>query len=203
MFYDFSLSPHLKSIPGQQRNGCRCWVPSRHIWAVAFKKKPSSHLLPGYSEDGGAQRGEVIPEHEFAEGPVCLDDENEFPPVGNQSNWPNLRCLETRGRSRRTKISLCSEPCAPPPFLPPMYPCWTWVKSRQGVTSSSVRNPQLSDVWRRAERQQKRNVSFLPTNISEPISRLLRQDSHPSGPIIHIVRVFFYYYEIQTAHSNL
>lgn len=43
-------------------------------------------LFPGYSEDGGAQKGEVIPEHEFAEGPVCLDDENEFPPVGNQSN---------------------------------------------------------------------------------------------------------------------
>lgn len=43
-------------------------------------------LFPGYSEDGGAQKGEVIPEHEFAVGPVCLDDENEFPPVGNQSN---------------------------------------------------------------------------------------------------------------------
>ncbi|XP_075890727.1 WD repeat domain phosphoinositide-interacting protein 1-like [Nelusetta ayraudi] len=47
---------------------------------------PASATLMGYSEDGGAQRGEVIPEHEFAEGPVCLDDENEFPPVGNQSN---------------------------------------------------------------------------------------------------------------------
>lgn len=46
----------------------------------------SSLLSLGYSEDGGAQKGEVIPEHEFAEGPVCLDDENEFPPVGNQSN---------------------------------------------------------------------------------------------------------------------
>lgn len=43
-----------------------------------------NHFLlppPGYSEDGGALRGEVIPEHEFATGPVCLDDENEFPPV--------------------------------------------------------------------------------------------------------------------------
>uniref|UniRef100_A0A671TYL9 WD repeat domain, phosphoinositide interacting 1 n=1 Tax=Sparus aurata TaxID=8175 RepID=A0A671TYL9_SPAAU len=47
---------------------------------------PSSTTLMGYSEDGGAQKGEVIPEHEFAESPVCLDDENEFPPVGNQSN---------------------------------------------------------------------------------------------------------------------
>uniref|UniRef100_A0A3Q2P7M8 WD repeat domain, phosphoinositide interacting 1 n=1 Tax=Fundulus heteroclitus TaxID=8078 RepID=A0A3Q2P7M8_FUNHE len=37
--------------------------------------------LTGYSEDGGAKKGEVIPEHEFAAGPVCLDDENEFPPV--------------------------------------------------------------------------------------------------------------------------
>nr|XP_040032666.1 WD repeat domain phosphoinositide-interacting protein 1-like isoform X2 [Gasterosteus aculeatus aculeatus] len=47
---------------------------------------PSSTTLMGYSEEGGAQKGEVIPEHEFAEGPVCLDDENEFPPFGNQSN---------------------------------------------------------------------------------------------------------------------
>ncbi|XP_026207329.1 WD repeat domain phosphoinositide-interacting protein 1 [Anabas testudineus] len=47
---------------------------------------PASTTLMGYSEDGGAQKGEVIPEHEFAEGPVCLDDENEFPPVGKQSN---------------------------------------------------------------------------------------------------------------------
>ncbi|XP_040032666.2 WD repeat domain phosphoinositide-interacting protein 1 isoform X2 [Gasterosteus aculeatus] len=47
---------------------------------------PSSTALMGYSEEGGAQKGEVIPEHEFAEGPVCLDDENEFPPFGNQSN---------------------------------------------------------------------------------------------------------------------
>uniref|UniRef100_A0AAQ5ZY81 WD repeat domain, phosphoinositide interacting 1 n=1 Tax=Amphiprion ocellaris TaxID=80972 RepID=A0AAQ5ZY81_AMPOC len=46
---------------------------------------PSSTTLMGYSEDGGAQKGEVIPEHEFAEGPVCLDDENEFPP--NITSW--------------------------------------------------------------------------------------------------------------------
>ncbi|XP_047214273.1 WD repeat domain phosphoinositide-interacting protein 1-like isoform X1 [Girardinichthys multiradiatus] len=38
--------------------------------------------LTGYSEDGGAKKGEVIPEHEFAAGPVCLDDMNEFPPIG-------------------------------------------------------------------------------------------------------------------------
>lgn len=43
---------------------------------------PCSH--PGYSEDGGAKKGEVIPEHELAPGPVCLDDENEFPPVSIQ-----------------------------------------------------------------------------------------------------------------------
>lgn len=42
------------------------------------------YLYPGYSEDGGAKKGEVIPEHEFAAGPVCLDDENEFPPVSIQ-----------------------------------------------------------------------------------------------------------------------
>ncbi|XP_077481204.1 WD repeat domain phosphoinositide-interacting protein 1 isoform X4 [Stigmatopora argus] len=44
---------------------------------------PSSTTLLGYSEEGGAQKGDVIPEHEFAEGPLCLDDENEFPPISN------------------------------------------------------------------------------------------------------------------------
>lgn len=39
---------------------------------------------PGYSEDGGIRKGEIIPEHEFAAGPICLDDENEFPPVSMQ-----------------------------------------------------------------------------------------------------------------------
>ncbi|XP_061086240.1 WD repeat domain phosphoinositide-interacting protein 1-like isoform X2 [Conger conger] len=47
---------------------------------------PSSAVLTGYSEDGGVKKGEVIPEHEFAAGPVCLDDENEFPPVNTQDN---------------------------------------------------------------------------------------------------------------------
>lgn len=114
--------------------------------ALKKKKKPSSHLLPGYSEDGGAQRGEVIPEHEFAEGPVCLDDENEFPPVGNQSNWPNLRCLEEGEIQADKNIFVFRTLCSPPS---PLYPCWTRVKSRQGVTSSTVRNPQPSHIlWR-------------------------------------------------------
>ncbi|KAG9343715.1 hypothetical protein JZ751_013093 [Albula glossodonta] len=46
---------------------------------------PSPATLTGYSEDGGAKKGEIIPEHEFAAGPVCLDDENEFPPVSIQN----------------------------------------------------------------------------------------------------------------------
>uniref|UniRef100_A0A667YJN2 WD repeat domain, phosphoinositide interacting 1 n=1 Tax=Myripristis murdjan TaxID=586833 RepID=A0A667YJN2_9TELE len=45
---------------------------------------PVTATLTGYSEDGGAKKGEIIPEHEFAAGPVCLDDENEFPPVSIQ-----------------------------------------------------------------------------------------------------------------------
>uniref|UniRef100_A0A3B3S5V4 WD repeat domain, phosphoinositide interacting 1 n=1 Tax=Paramormyrops kingsleyae TaxID=1676925 RepID=A0A3B3S5V4_9TELE len=47
---------------------------------------PSTAALTGYSEDGGMRKGEVIPEHEFAAGPVCLDDEKEFPPVSIQNN---------------------------------------------------------------------------------------------------------------------
>ncbi|XP_043085977.1 WD repeat domain phosphoinositide-interacting protein 1 isoform X2 [Puntigrus tetrazona] len=45
---------------------------------------PSSASLTGFSEDVGVKRGELIPEHEFAVGPVRLDDEREFPPVGFQ-----------------------------------------------------------------------------------------------------------------------
>lgn len=42
--------------------------------------------LSGYCEDVGVKRGELIPEHEFADGPVCLDDEQEFPPVSFQNS---------------------------------------------------------------------------------------------------------------------
>lgn len=51
--------------------------------SVSHASLPSA----GYSEDGGALRGEVIPEHEFATGPICLDDENEFPPVSTGRPW--------------------------------------------------------------------------------------------------------------------
>ncbi|NXC19283.1 WIPI1 protein, partial [Corythaeola cristata] len=57
-------------------------LPQSYAATVARQSTvPSASTMPGYSEDGGALRGEVIPEHEFATGPVCLDDENEFPPV--------------------------------------------------------------------------------------------------------------------------
>ncbi|XP_059804462.1 WD repeat domain phosphoinositide-interacting protein 1 isoform X1 [Hypanus sabinus] len=50
---------------------------------------PSASTASGYSEEGGAMRGEIIPEHEFAAGPLHLDDETEFPPIyscrGSQS----------------------------------------------------------------------------------------------------------------------
>lgn len=55
-------------------------IQHTHTHTSVFSSKC---FLPGYSEDGGAQKGEVFPEHEFAESPVRLDDENEFPPVGN------------------------------------------------------------------------------------------------------------------------
>lgn len=57
--------------------------------AVATRTNPepaSSSALAGYCEDVGVKRGELIPEHEFADGPVCLDDEQEFPPVSFQNS---------------------------------------------------------------------------------------------------------------------
>ncbi|KAG8430356.1 hypothetical protein GDO86_017932 [Hymenochirus boettgeri] len=57
-------------------------VPASYAATVArLSSVPSTSTVTGYSEDGGALRGEIIPEHELAVGPVRLDDETEFPPV--------------------------------------------------------------------------------------------------------------------------
>ncbi|XP_075888600.1 WD repeat domain phosphoinositide-interacting protein 1 [Nelusetta ayraudi] len=57
--------------------------PSYAATAALPASGPVTATLTGYSEDGGVRKGEIIPEHEFAAGPICLDDENEFPPI----NW--------------------------------------------------------------------------------------------------------------------
>uniref|UniRef100_A0A8D2C4T7 WD repeat domain, phosphoinositide interacting 1 n=1 Tax=Sus scrofa TaxID=9823 RepID=A0A8D2C4T7_PIG len=64
-----------------KENDLKPSLPQSYAATVARPSPSSASTVPGYSEDGGALRGEVIPEHEFATGPVCLDDENEFPPV--------------------------------------------------------------------------------------------------------------------------
>ncbi|KAM6164332.1 WD repeat domain phosphoinositide-interacting protein 1 [Rhynchocyon petersi] len=64
-----------------KENDLRPSLPQSYAATVARPSTASASTVPGYSEDGGALRGEVIPEHEFATGPVCLDDENEFPPI--------------------------------------------------------------------------------------------------------------------------
>ncbi|CAG5898534.1 unnamed protein product [Menidia menidia] len=70
-------------------------TPSYAETAALPASGPVTATLTGYSEDSGAKKGEVIPEHEFAAGPVCLDDENEFPPI-------NSCCGGTEGgRGRR------------------------------------------------------------------------------------------------------
>ncbi|KAM8946200.1 WD repeat domain phosphoinositide-interacting protein 1 isoform 2-T2 [Pelodytes ibericus] len=56
--------------------------PASYAATVArLSTAPSQSTVTGYSEDGGMAHGELIPEHEFAIGPVCLDDEREFPPI--------------------------------------------------------------------------------------------------------------------------
>ncbi|XP_020499906.1 WD repeat domain phosphoinositide-interacting protein 1 isoform X2 [Labrus bergylta] len=70
--------------------------PSYAATAALPASGPVTATLTGYSEDGGAKKGEVIPEHEFAAGPVCLDDENEFPPI----NW--CRDGTGDGKARRS-----------------------------------------------------------------------------------------------------
>uniref|UniRef100_A0A4W2EK58 WD repeat domain, phosphoinositide interacting 1 n=1 Tax=Bos indicus x Bos taurus TaxID=30522 RepID=A0A4W2EK58_BOBOX len=74
------------TVPGGPAGYWVVTVPGGWARDLGLRSAPPAFLTPhcrsaGYSEDGGALRGEVIPEHEFATGPVCLDDENEFPPV--------------------------------------------------------------------------------------------------------------------------
>nr|XP_046271510.1 WD repeat domain phosphoinositide-interacting protein 1 isoform X2 [Scatophagus argus] len=68
---------------GSEVTGPAQACPSYAATAALPAAGPVNATLTGYSEDGGAKKGEVIPEHEFAAGPVSLDDENEFPPI----NW--------------------------------------------------------------------------------------------------------------------
>uniref|UniRef100_A0A3P9P4R9 WD repeat domain, phosphoinositide interacting 1 n=1 Tax=Poecilia reticulata TaxID=8081 RepID=A0A3P9P4R9_POERE len=63
--------------------------------------------LTGYSEDGGAKQGDVIPEHEFAVGPVCLDDENEFPPVKRQTG------VSRRGEQKKSVLRISGRQIIP------------------------------------------------------------------------------------------
>ncbi|XP_075436232.1 WD repeat domain phosphoinositide-interacting protein 1 isoform X2 [Ascaphus truei] len=59
-----------------------CPVPASYAATLARPSTaPPSSTMTGYSEDGGALRGELIPEHELAAGSIRLDDENEFPPI--------------------------------------------------------------------------------------------------------------------------
>ncbi|XP_025052040.1 WD repeat domain phosphoinositide-interacting protein 1 isoform X1 [Alligator sinensis] len=75
-----------RKMEENKENDLRPPLPQSYAATVARQSMtPSTSSMPGYSEDGGALRGEVIPEHEFATGPVCLDDENEFPPVSIRS----------------------------------------------------------------------------------------------------------------------
>ncbi|XP_068119124.1 WD repeat domain phosphoinositide-interacting protein 1-like isoform X1 [Hyperolius riggenbachi] len=55
-------------------------APASYAATVARPSNVPS-TVTGYSEDGGSLRGELLPEHEFAVGPVRLDDEKEFPPI--------------------------------------------------------------------------------------------------------------------------
>ncbi|KAM3598186.1 uncharacterized protein V6R79_014688 [Siganus canaliculatus] len=71
--------------------------PSYAATAALPASGPVTATLTGYSEDGGAKKGEIIPEHEFAAGPVCLDDENEFPPI----NW----CRDGTGGGSQARCS--------------------------------------------------------------------------------------------------
>ncbi|XP_078017878.1 WD repeat domain phosphoinositide-interacting protein 1 isoform X6 [Epinephelus lanceolatus] len=69
-----------KESEGSEVTGPVQACPSYAATAALPAAGPVTATLTGYSEDGGVKKGEVIPEHEFAAGPVSLDDENEFPP---------------------------------------------------------------------------------------------------------------------------
>lgn len=142
-------------------------------------------LLAGYSEDGGAQKGEVIPEHEFAEGPVCLDDENEFPPVGNQSNWPNP-CLFQAGEVNKNIPVLWHAH----PFY--MYPCWPRVKSCQNVTSWCFLILRPHFLLGNLKAKHTKSSKRLKKHIHDPWSYFIRfQDYVSHSCILTVLNLFF------------
>ncbi|XP_054989243.1 WD repeat domain phosphoinositide-interacting protein 1 [Sorex araneus] len=69
------------AVPENEDSDLKPPLPQSYAATVARQGTSPASTVPGFSEDGGALRGEVIPEHEFAAGPVCLDDEEEFPPI--------------------------------------------------------------------------------------------------------------------------
>ncbi|XP_014826269.1 PREDICTED: WD repeat domain phosphoinositide-interacting protein 1-like isoform X1 [Poecilia mexicana] len=77
---DETHSEEMKSEGGQLTQETHSF-PSYAETAALPASGHATATLTGYSEDGGAKQGDVIPEHEFAVGPVCLDDENKFPPI--------------------------------------------------------------------------------------------------------------------------
>uniref|UniRef100_UPI00358FDF4E WD repeat domain phosphoinositide-interacting protein 2-like n=1 Tax=Myxine glutinosa TaxID=7769 RepID=UPI00358FDF4E len=61
-------------------------VQPSYAAAVAKPATMASPSCPGFSEEAGAVGGaSLIPEHEITHGEIQLDDENEFPPVIQQS----------------------------------------------------------------------------------------------------------------------
>uniref|UniRef100_A0A8C4R7V0 WD repeat domain, phosphoinositide interacting 2 n=1 Tax=Eptatretus burgeri TaxID=7764 RepID=A0A8C4R7V0_EPTBU len=61
-------------------------VQPSYAAAVAKTATLASPSCPGFSEEAGAVGGaSLIPEHEITHGEIQLDDENEFPPVTQQS----------------------------------------------------------------------------------------------------------------------
>lgn len=85
-WWDHRTAPRSAAPPtASLRSGAhRCITanpPANKLFS-SVPPPPLSRSPPaGYSEDGGVRKGEIIPEYEFAAGPICLDDENEFPPV--------------------------------------------------------------------------------------------------------------------------
>lgn len=120
MFYDFSLSSHLKSILWQQRNGCRYWVPSRHIWAVHLKKT----LL---SSTARLLRGRRSPERwgnprAWVRRGARLSGWWERVPPGGQPEQLTKASLSWRGGDRGGQKYLCVQNLVPSPAPPRCTP---------------------------------------------------------------------------------
>lgn len=198
MFRDFSLGSHLKFIfRTTKKNGCRYWVPSRHIRAVRLKKN-NPPLISCQVTQRTAEPREVRSSQSTSSprGPSVWMMRTSSPRWATRATDQTFTVWKVGDGGGREY--LCVTNLVPPPF----HRC---SPAGLGSNLAKVLLPHLSLIHNpptfceEHEGSRRGMSSPDPQAFQNPF-----QESCTSGPIIYIVGVFFcIIQELQTEHSNL